>query len=236
MFVFPLLEVPRSVFRRGQTIETGRLLGRYTMHSAKISPTSLGIPASRERRYTCFHLESTTKPAFEVDLETIFFKDVVVGGEVFLALSDEDRQRALADEPLSDGHVARWAKYESTLESVQIERSRPKTCACFVNLSTNVSFSGIPASHVVGTLVRNSRIVELHSGKEIAPAEYWMIQGYIPPCALQCSLPEEWRKVFPMDPVAFEKLRLTQTATLTGNGMHMSVVCAMLWFALMACQ
>ena len=113
------------------------------------------------------------------------------------------------------------------MDSIATGQRSASTCA-FVNTSTNASFSGIPKTGVVGTLVRNSHLVELKTARELVPAEYWLLQGYVPdiPGVTSGSV---FAGLFPQPWLDFN---LPEVSELTGNGMHMAAVSATLLFAL----
>ena len=187
------------------------------------------------RRKNVHWTPSRGKLSLDVEFSRLFFKQLMVEGDVFLVLNDKDRARALAYENMSSGQAMRWAAFELKRYDCIAEGSRADSC-CFVNTSTNASFAGIPKTGVVGTLVRNSRLAELKTAREVAPLEYWLMQGY--PVPLDCSASLSVTGTQPLSvfhglfPQAWLDFSLKEVSELTGNGMHMASVSAFLFFAL----
>ena len=73
------------------------------MIAQTFSPTDLGVPSSRWRKYTAHHLEPFVKGNFNVDFDNIFFRRRMVDGSIYLdaipeAVRDAEMRRIVGEQ------------------------------------------------------------------------------------------------------------------------------------------
>lgn len=217
-------------------------LSLYAIASVVFSPTDLGLPVSRARRYTlCMLMPSELLVEYTyTNLAAVAFRALKLNGSVYFQASatelDEMNQTLAASchLPLTNGGkrwpwsaLLRTGEYRRLQEALQ----RKGTAVAFCSISQSPNFMTL--GEVVPTLVTNSMIYRMSDKRgESRPAtasEYLAMQN-IP--ALLSSTHSAARHFAFHHLLEAGSLRLSHCRLMAGNGMNLAAVGSVLCFAL----
>ena len=222
----------------------------YQMQALVFSPTDLGIPSERWRKYTAFHLYPWVCSNFCVPFESLFFRQLLANGNIYLdCIPDSAKQRELqgmlqAKSPpvpvpprhldADDGMTAsEFQRVEDALLMAQEQGfcgedlDHFQTPMFLYDASQRPQWwkrfntSSFPAV-LRKTLLYNA------IDKELAPvASHWLAQGF--PHPVVTSISEDIMAAFPfsadlLNPLHEDGLSVADQRTLTGNAMHRSAI------------
>jgi len=230
----------------------------WAVHSFLFSPTDLGVPAHRPRRYTLCLLERAARCIRGVDFRSAFFAKVLLDGSIYLP----KKGGPSASKPCA-GDLARLEGYQlAALKQGLCDVDLKKWNASFLvcNVSQRVEFNKLRRQESMPTVLRNTRLWDLVGDRPVDVAVHWMIQGFPHPHASHLS--QDLCKYFPFPAIVGPKEmtaagprrrrnassssrqpgagvnppedRLTdaEQRSLTGNAMHWAASAAVLIFCL----
>jgi hypothetical protein len=249
--IFDPVEVPlKSVLARPSVVDQD--VTGYEVRSCVYSPTDIGIPAARPRRYSAFHLRGIIQP-FPLSFEDCFFRKVILDGTVFMVAREGfadleilelwqamKTRKSLGLAPLAEGttleRLLPAGDYER-LEGFQLLAERKgfqdpesqewNVPMAVVNVTQTETHSKTVSTKVMPTLLRRSRLVDIVKGRVIPAAEHWLIMGFPHP-QLDGST-DHMAHFFPCPELVGDEhdqshLSGSDQRALCGNAMHWSQV------------
>ena len=245
---------PTSMHTRG---EVDGKMTVYKGSSKVFSPTDLGIPSNRHRRYGCFDLTPYVERICSEPFEKFFYRRLMCGPSVYMAAPDdminEMKQRMARSKNLDavDGsgnavddlnidecsfECLFTPSVASKVEQYKTKASEQHMCnenSTVWNVplalcnARNVEGYGVITQNAVPALLRGSLLVDLVSMRPFTHQEHWIIQGF--PFS-QFEVPDGFSSFFPTDVVSRES-EATQKS-LTGNAMHLAQIGAWILYNL----
>ena len=225
--------------------------GYVMLQPGLLCPSALGRPSRRRRRYTLWlrkgHVSLRLPPpyCFRDVFELAFHRSLSLCGGIYLAASATvvrerlhavlqgmgfefpDGEELLGEMALTTATAFRLRGYRRLAKEKGLvnEDGEWNVPVAFANLSQNAEARGSIDSGCCPTLLRASTLFDMRTGRELLPQEYWLVQGYPHPDVVESSVTEHY-------PLSGISLSANQTKQLTGNGMHLACVGAMLCAAL----
>ena len=197
--------------------ETGEAQ-HWRLESVVFSPTDLGIPSRRRRRYSCIRFNDTA-PNFadSLDFAETFARERQLTAQIYL---DIMQTSAPADD-LFDAQIAR-------LDGHFLNAHRRGLCSdtfsswtvpfALVDVTQSEQWDGKASYDTFPTVLRKSRLVNLVNGKCVPPPVYWAAQGFQHPVCASCADTEHG---LPFDASLLHGgLSAAEQRSLLGNSMH----------------
>ncbi|CAE7194005.1 unnamed protein product [Symbiodinium sp. CCMP2592] len=220
---------------------------RYQMCSQVFSPTDLGVPSSRFRKYTALHLSPWVQCNFSLSFADVFFRSLKTSAGIYLeavpyhmhhneshATSEAGASGSAGQEGnqvdgLSAGCCGRleswvcWSQQDA--QNVKFRDASGGWLFPFVlvDLSQNARFRNTATTAEMPCLLTNTILWDLVRERSVPVAVHWLAQGFAHPDAL--GVPEHIKASFPFEesllrPDSAEGLTEASQRTLTGNAMH----------------
>ena len=233
----------------GRDAHRSDLEGDLCLQPPALCPTDLGRPSRRKRKYTLWLLKRTLKlnippsTCFFDIFQDIFYRTMESTAAVYRCAPDElvarhncagvERQGfqvhpadVTGSMALTPGPALRLSGFEELAAKRGILKDGVwQVGVALVNITHRPGFIKQIDCACAPALMRRSDLFDLVTSRELVGPEYWAIQGYPHPDMIRSAL----STAFPFSDM---DLTLTQVRHLTGNGMHLACVGAMLAFFL----
>jgi hypothetical protein len=234
-----------SPFAKVPNTELDDSTGYLCLQPHIVCPSLMGIPSRRRRKYTAWTRKATVTWQFPASMvfqelfDTIFFRDLVSTAAVYLCASEgevhEEAQAVLqgngfdiedgditGDMVLSPGDFRRLQGHLAEAQDRGYREGQQWHVSCAI-VNTGQTSGYMKAVDTVTTpaLMRRSSLFDMVSKRILTKSEYWMIQGWPHPNVVGPPLAS-------LFPFADMQLTVGQVRHLTGNGMHLACVGAML--------
>ena len=227
----------------------GKLQRQYMMQSKVFSPTDLGIPCNRLRKYTAMHLSPWVKCRFGISFENLFFRELRADASIYLngvpaaehGKEVLDRLRAFGREAaagrvdsdshaLSAGDSARleswvhWAGKQGFLDETGCWR--PKFA--LADVTQNAQFrQRLCVEAAMPCLLTHTLLFDLVSGRLVTACSHWLAQGFPHPAGR--GVQQQLKAAFPfddtiLDGTSSEGLSYSSQRILAGNAMHWNAI------------
>jgi len=220
--------------------------GEYEMQTRKFSPEDLGFPVSRPRQYVILTKTASLEVMEKFDgpiFESLFFRQRVANGDVFFSQCGGTTERLNYERHLlgKKGLVfkqhkrsgRRWVDMIGS--SMKIRFDGYSRLAQQLNIENGIVDVNQTPGHrrhimnIVPTLLRNSTMAELSTGRVLLPSAHFDVMGlplHRPP-GVEYKLPFAAH----LQHVTYKEMK-----ALTGNAMHSAAVGACLAYILCCCK
>ena len=218
----------------------------YEIYMEHFSIEDLGIPTKRARNYTAFRLSPWVKTVVQVSFETLFFRNLVASGAMFLRAVPEtikdaeiahtlqDRGEELAKargnlsmEALSPGDFGRMqaaeilAKKENLLDA----SGKCELPMLLFNVTQRPEYWGKFDLVTFPTLLTKSTFWDFSEQELVPVVSHWLSMGFAHP--LVDDVPQDLKGDNPIHPDLLQLphgLPLMKQRVLTGNAMHWAAI------------
>ena len=236
---------PKHVHARH--LETGTR--QYVVQEATFSPTQLGVPAERWRKYVSYHLSPFIICNFSVPLSALFFRKLVLDGTIYFKHSTEEMRRteiadfisrkkgpplaALGDAEdhagLSAGSITRLEQFVEVAKEagwlnddgdwVEVEGAPSMALA---NVTQNESYSKMKTD-VIPALLPGSILYDLRRKELMLACEAWVAQGFAHPMLMIPGRKFLFEDCL-LDLSDPEALNVVQQRKMIGNSFHSAAI------------
>ena len=208
-------------------------------------PSDLGVPSSRFRKYTAYHLQPFVVASFGVPFESLFFRHTVTDGSIYLVGDQIEiarknemlvMQRGRRGHPSSDDDditlqgALNNSQYKYVEDAMLIakknmvdDRGNFTVPMAIHDANQRPAFWKSLPTTIFPAILTKSHFVNLAGGAdgEIVPVlSHWLVQGFPHPAVI----PHALSRFFPCAPELLDEMTLSDQRVSTGNAMHWAAV------------